>query len=342
MARERRAGGLRSGLAARALLSGSFLILFLLMAALGAAQAGQAHPLASFLARVVIAPEPAVSGDVIRLGEIARIESEDPALADKLQALEVGRAALPGQSRVVSVGTLRLRMRQARLPERQIVIESPADAFPVLTRYEALSAEALKNAVERWYAEYAVLPPEARLVLTVNAGDEIVPPGHVEIKVALDAPRWGNVAVPLEIHVDGRLYKRVFASAEALVEQPVWVATRSFARGEEVSEDDVELVVRRFSQPVAGPQDWREGLRTTRFVREGTPLTWENVEPVPDVRKGERVLIIAQKGSVLVQVAGEILADGRIGEKVAARNLSSGSVVYGILTSDRAVLVEVW
>lgn len=341
MARERRARGLRGGLAAWTL-SGSLLVLFLLMATPGAARAGQAHPLASFLARVVIVPEPAVSGDVIRLGEIARIESEDPALAAKLEALEVGRAALPGQSRVVSVGTVRLRMRQARLPERQIAIESPVDAFPVLTRYEALSAERLKNTIERWYAEFAVLPPEARLHLTVNAGDEIVPRGDVEIKVALDAPRWGNVAVPLEIHVDGRLYKRVLASAEALVEQPVWVATRSLARGEEVSEGDVELVVRRFAQPVLGPPDWTQRLRTTRFVREGTPLTWENVEPVPDVRKGERVLIIAQKGSVFVQVAGEMLEDGRIGESVAARNLSSGSVVYGTLTPDRAVLVEMW
>lgn len=318
------------------------LSLLLLLAVRGVAWASEARQPAGPVAKVVIHPEPVVSSEAIRLGDIAQIESSDSLLAARLAALEVGRAALPGQSRVVTVGTLRLRMRQARLPERQIEIEAEADAIPVLTRHQTLDGERLKATVERWYEKHSILPQGTSLHLTINAAEVIVPWGDVEIHVALDAPRWGNVAVPLEIRVDGRPYKRIYASVEALLEQPVWVTTRPLARGEEVEAGDVQQVKRRFSQPIAGPPDLSQPVRTTRYVREGAALTWENVETVPQVKKGEQVLIVARKGDVVVQVAGEAMEDGRIGETLAVRNLASGNVVYGTLTPDGEVLVEVW
>ena len=241
---------------------------------------------AAILAKVVFHAEPAVSGDMIRLGEIARVESKDPELRRRLEALEVGRAALPGQSRFVHVGTLRLRMRQARLPERQIAIEAESETIPVLTRYQKLDADRLKRVVEEWYAAATALPEGATLQLKVDVSEEIAPVGDVTIAVAMDSPRWGAAAVPLEIRVGDRTYKRINASVEALIEQPVWVTVRSFNRGEQVSAGDVQLLPRLLSQPVSGPEELTRPVRTTRFVREGTVLTWDLVEPVPEVLKG--------------------------------------------------------
>lgn len=307
-------------------------------------RAEAARPLTStdMVARVVLDANAAVSGDTILLGEIARVESDDPELKRHLEALTVGRAALPGEIRHVNVGTLRLRMRQARLPERRIAIEAEGETIAVSTKYQTLEADRLKAVVEEWYATTTALPEGAALHLKVDVAAEVAPVGTLAIDVALNAPRWGNAAVPLEIRLDDRPYKRINASVEALIEQPVWVTTRSFNRGETVGQGDVELVTRLFSQPVAGPVDWNVPVRTTRYVREGAALTWDLVEPIPDVMKGDQVMVIAQKGGVVVQVPGEAMSDGWVGDRLAVRNLGSGNVVYGSLSDDGTVLVQVW
>ena len=53
-------------------------------------------------------------------------------------------------------------------------------------------------------------------------------------------------------------------------------------------------------------------------------------------------MVVAAKGSVVVQVPGEALSDGRVGETLAVRNLVSGNTVYGTLAEDGTVLVQVW
>lgn len=297
---------------------------------------------ADSLARVVFELEPVVGGDAIRLGDIARVESDDPELKRRLESLDVGKAALPGEVRYVHVGTVRMRMRQARLPESQIEIVAEGETIPVRTGFQILDAESLSRLIEEWYAASAALPPGAELRLRVDVPVERAPVGALTIDVALNAPKWGSASVPLELRLDGRPYKRINASVEAWVEQPVWVATRPLNRGETVAPDDVELVMRRFSRPVEGPLSLEVPVRATRFVREGTPLTWDLVEPVPDVQKGDVVTVVAQKGGVIVQVPAEALSDARVGERLAVRNLGSGNVVFGELVEDGTVLVQVW
>lgn len=328
-------------------LLGAVVILFAAGATAPVGHAARAWDATGSMARIVIDPDPSVDGDAIRLGEIARVESDDPELKRRLEVLEVGKAALPGQVRQMHVGTLRLRMRQARLPERDIEIVAEGETIPIRTRYQILDVEDLSKLVEEWYVAQTELPPGAELRLRVDVPAEVAPVGALTIDVGLNAPKWGSTSVPLELRLDGRLYKRINASVEAWVQQPVWVAARPLARGETVTLDDVVLETRTFTRPVEGPPvDGLEfgevPVRTTRFVREGTALTWDVVELIPDVQKGDMVMVVARKGSVIVQVPGEALSDGRVGQRVAVRNLGSGTVVYGDLMDDGTVLVQVW
>src|SRR5690606_40389573 len=108
---------------------------------LGAAAAATAF--AAPLAVGRLPAQAAVTGPDILLGEIAVIESDDEELAQKLAQLSVGRAAIPGQSREVTVATVRVRMRQQSLPEKQIVIESETGAVAVATRSRTVAGAAL-------------------------------------------------------------------------------------------------------------------------------------------------------------------------------------------------------
>src|SRR5690606_38979894 len=59
----------------------------------------------AYAARVHVDEAPAVGGGAIRLGEIARIETDDPDLRARIAGVELGAAALPGLAREVSWGT---------------------------------------------------------------------------------------------------------------------------------------------------------------------------------------------------------------------------------------------
>src|SRR5690606_26125040 len=114
-----------------------------------------------WLAVVRVHPEPSVAGPDISLGEIAAVEAADPMLRERLTALSVARAALPGQGRELSGGTWRVRRRQAGLPERHIRIEAPAANFQVRTRAQsipgselaAVAEAALWDNLARWQQE---------------------------------------------------------------------------------------------------------------------------------------------------------------------------------------------
>lgn len=135
-----------------------FLSLWLLLAAQAIALSpGEA------LAVITVHPEPVVSGDRVRLGDIATVESPDAALKEALENLEVGRAPLPGQVRWINEARLRVLLRRDRLPESRILIRGMKGNVPIrsqtqkprailvaamdLERHQVLSPDAVQVAV---------------------------------------------------------------------------------------------------------------------------------------------------------------------------------------------------
>ena len=74
-----------------------------------------------------------------------------------------------------------------------------------------------------------------------------------------------------------------------------------------------------------------------RALNGGTVLTPHLLEPARLVQRGQEVLLVADNGSVAVRVRGEALADGARGDRVRVRNLSSRSIVEGVVLSEGVV-----
>lgn len=326
----------------------AFVALALAPAAARGAEPGTAGPAFAELeipggkaAVVRLREEAEVAGEEILLGEIADVAAREPWLRERLEELVVGTAALPGFERRLTAGTIELRMRQARLPVDEIALVAPAGGVRVVTLAQRVPKERIVEAVEAWYR--SSLPAEAglELHLSVQARDEVAPVGEVELRPGDSEPRWGKAVLLLDLVVNGKPHRKVSVTVEASVEQDVWVAAKDLQRLEGVGPGDVRRERRTLAGPVDMP-DFTKELRATRYVREGTVLTWREVEVVPDLLRGEKVLIVAQLDGVVVQAVGESLADARIGETVGVRNLNSGQVVYGTLTEEKYVAVRVW
>jgi flagellar basal body P-ring formation protein FlgA len=62
-------------------------------------------------------------------------------------------------------------------------------------------------------------------------------------------------------------------------------------------------------------------------------------QPPELVRRGERVTLQAAGGTIAVQVEGEALAGGALGERVRVRNLATRRVVEGTVGGEGLVVM---
>lgn len=289
-----------------------------------------------WLAVVRVHPQPSVTGPEILLGEIAAVETADPSLRKRLTGLSVGRAALPGQARELSVGTMRVRLRQAGLPERQIRIEAPGTRFPVHTRAQFVSGAELAAAAERAVQEHLAHREQELGAGTLAAA--CAPPdgfwvvdGAAEVAVArVSGTPPGPVMAAVTVSVDGTAQRTVMVRCETRWLVEVWVVQSLVLRHQVLDRETVALELREFSTVPRGllPADEDpEGWRAVRPLAPGTLLAAGTVERVPMVWRGQPVSIAAQAGSVWVGAPGIALEDGRLGDVVRVQNSLSGYVV---------------
>ncbi|MBO8142171.1 MAG: flagellar basal body P-ring formation protein FlgA [Firmicutes bacterium] len=294
---------------------------------------------APWLAVVRIHPKPHVAGPEIYLGEIADVEASDETLAGQLEGLAVGRAALPGQARQLSVGTIRVRMRQAGLPEELILIQAPALSFGVQTRAQRIPGEELRaaaeHAVRRAARDELAMACDDPGDATVMIGAKTVVPDRL-----IGTPP-GPVVAALEIRIDGNLVRTVMVRCETRVKRNVWVTTATVKRHQVLDDTAVALERRELAvlprgllEPGSGSL---EGLRATRPLAPGTVLTEAMVEPVPAVWRGKPVEIVARLGPVEVRAPGVALEDGRPGDIVRVENDASGQVLQALVVDGETV-----
>lgn len=75
------------------------------------------------------------------------------------------------------------------------------------------------------------------------------------------------------------------------------------------------------------------GHRVKRSAAAGTVLTPSLVHRPPLIERGDRVTLVSGSSAVAVSAPAEALSDGRQGDRLRVRNLSSGKVVEGVVMS---------
>lgn len=269
--------------------------------------------------RVTIPPEAQVRGEWITLGEIAVISGGDPYLKD----LNLGRAPLPCSYRELKGSLIEARIGQRaevicpetvkvwracqEIPEeriREVVLEHLKDRFP---RAERIALEDFKVSGK------AILPPGPVEYLVFENSQDLL--GRASFSVLL---RTGDVE------------KKVLVSGEVRVWTKVPLASRRIARGEVLSPEAMTMEVMELSRLPRGivldPQALL-GKRAKTSLPPGSPFRWDQVEVPPVVKKGDKVRIVLTTPNLKVQALGEVLEEGRIGDRVRVRNLGSGKEI---------------
>lgn len=316
----------------------------LLLVVLHAAALAEAGPAAAV--RVHIPAQNEVVADPIRLGEIARIETDDPQERERLQEVSLGRAPLPGRERRLEPGWIASRIRAAGVAPERIALEAPEE-IAVRRAFTVVERQALEEAVRRHVAaQGGAAAAHGLRIREIRVPESIVvPSGALELRVvrAKGTELLGTVPLTLVVKA-GEEPERRFPAAvtvERLV--PVLVARRPLGRFKPLSEEDVAVAER----DAAGlPQDALSrpeavfGKRVKRPVEAGAVITSDLLEARPVVKNGDRVRIVAESAGLRITAAGVARQRGAVGEMIQVVNLDSNKAVAARVVDERTVRIE--
>jgi flagella basal body P-ring formation protein FlgA len=277
---------------------------------------------------IEIAERSEVQGRTIRLSDIARIATEDKELADKLSAIEIQTAPLPGQTLTVDPNFVRTRLRQARVDLNQIQLTVPQKIIVVSRAAIVSRTMIIEEAKKFLLAQPTWEGKEVVIDDPQFVDDVVVPPGPVELK----AQRIGSSSslssslVTVSVCVDGRTVRTLNLFLKIHVYADVVAAARALSRRDVIAESDVQTERRDLSslQPdVCLEAKDVMGKRLTRAAVKGQALTKSMLEIAPDVSAGSKITVMASIGQVKITLFAEAREDGWIGKTILVRNVDS-------------------
>lgn len=333
---------------------GLFISLALLLSFFSPAWGGQTKPLVGLSeppvgqtelpvsrSGIFVRPSASVEGEDIRLGEVARVAAEGFA-QQMLEEISLGRSPKPGRVKIVSKRQFLLSLRP-----HQDLVEGMDVEIPDRIYVKRSSQQFAEPDIREYLDDYLGREYKAREVslerLEIPESGEY-PMGQMTMAAA-DPPRVnrdGRFSISLEIFVDGHKEGRIRVAGRLAVYDTVVVAARRLSRGLPLSPGD-GILVRRNIFSLRGETPGRlEGMADktlTQDVDKGEAILAEWLKPLPLVRKGDVVTLLAQKDSILIQTSGVSREDGSKNDVIEVENIRSGKVVRGLVRKPATVEV---
>lgn len=158
-------------------------------------------------------------------------------------------------------------------------------------------------------------------------------------KINIIKPPPGKSMFVLEFRGD----KRVEVTANVKIFEQVVVSRRSLPKGYTIQEKDVYVIqmdATKLPQGYISDRDFVIGKRLSRSILANRPIVESMINDSVIVKKGQRVLVVAQSPNLKITTVGEILENASIGSYVKVMNTSTRKVIRGILVEEGLVKVE--
>ena len=175
--------------------------------------------------------------------------------------------------------------------------------------------------------------------------DILLPPGKKELvyKTRGSIQKAGRIPLILQIKVNGNFKKSVRLNSRVLVSQEVVKTIRAVRKGEMISNDNIQLETIKTERP------WKNAIQSIehalgyaagRNLPIGKILTPKFLKKPALANRGEKILILAEKGGMKITVPGILKEDGYEDGMVQVLNIESKKIIYGRLVDANTVKVN--
>ncbi|MGT3350577.1 flagellar basal body P-ring formation chaperone FlgA [Yersinia enterocolitica] len=194
----------------------------------------------------------------------------------------------------------------------------------------AASADISQTAKNKNWQGYTVkmnifIPSEVSRYKVCNGGVRVAAPANGQRDIS---------RLRYDISCPDALGWEVSVTVKPDIYLPVWVAKNTLDRGKVVAPDDIELKKKNISTAQGGyitDPDEIIGLTVKRRIRGLQVVIPSQLEQPVLVTRGQQVLMIAEQDGIEARMLGEALKNGRKGELIKVRNLSSKRAVAAIV-----------
>ena len=162
---------------------------------------------------------------------------------------------------------------------------------------------------------------------------------HMQMSADLSKPRS---RVNVRVTCGGEAPWGMYVPANVSIYKPVVVAARNLSRGETLGSADITKEERDILASGSVPLEDTEqavGLLVNRSVSQGIELTGKMLERPVLVKRGDRITLTSTAGGIAVSTTVEARENGKEGERIRVKNLSSGRTVDAIVAPDGSVYV---
>jgi flagella basal body P-ring formation protein FlgA len=176
------------------------------------------------------------------------------------------------------------------------------------------------------------------------ADDLVVAPGELSYRVtfAKIPIRSNKIPVSVAVFVNGKQYRKIWATLLADILQEVVVLKHTMRRYQRITAKDIQLVDMNLADipknAITSDQDIL-GKRITKSLLSGTVLRTDIVEFPPLVKRGDIVTVKAVSGALQVTTLGKAKNNGRHGERIKIVNIDTQKELYGYVVDAKTVKV---
>ncbi|MEH6564866.1 MAG: flagellar basal body P-ring formation chaperone FlgA [Halopseudomonas sp.] len=224
-----------------------------------------------------------------------------------------------------------------------IIFSTPLYANPLIEQLIGATNQFLEQEVEEHIAR---LGQPARYEIKLNRLDArlrlpICP--EDQLSAELESPKVPVGRVTVRLGCDSSSPWRLFVPGQVSLYQQVLVSARPLARLSVLSANDLTLQERDTSMlrdKYLVDVQQAVGMRLTRPVAPDTIITFALIEQDEIIRRGDKVVISADNGSVSVRMPGEAMESGAKGAQIRVRNTRSDREVKARVTGPGQVRVD--
>lgn len=294
---------------------------------------------------VQVAAESLAQQDRLTLGDVAEVRASNAETIARLRAVALGFAPNVGTVREIRREQMALAIASAGFASGTVELQSPA-VILVRRVAQSLDLALVREEIERvTLSELNAAGATARLSRLDLPTQIEAPSGPVEIRATTGTVRdWFTpFTVFVELRQDGRVVKRINATAQVEAFASVFVAAREIAANTRLRTEHVKQEIKRLERPLSNyitdPERLR-GMAARRDFRRGDAITTEAISSEIVVHPGDQVRIIGQSGALQIIVTGEARAGGRIGDRIQVKNLQSGALLQAIIVDEGLVRIR--
>lgn len=211
---------------------------------------------------------------------------------------------------------------------------------------KVLTAEEIKKGAVDYLAKTLPWDRESvEITAYYEGGDITIPNGKVDLtyKKFGGNKTAGRLPLTLLIKTDKNYKKRIRINSRVLVSQEVIKTTHTVKRGEILSKDNIQLETIQTERPWKNAMDSLEhalGYEASRNLPSGKILTQKIIKKPALGSKGDKILILAEKGGMTITAPGILKEDGYEDGMVKVLNMESKKTIYGRLVDANTVKVS--